>query len=205
MKRSSVFLFSVLVAGAGLPAQVVPGRYIVELEGGPAATSHLRDFAFQSRVASLNRQQAAARQAVKQAGGEVWGSTHTVANALLVRIAPEKAASLRAMPGVRHVHEVRIYHRSLDHALPLVHVPEAWNLIGGQDQAGLGAKIAIIDTGIDSGHPAFQDTSLPMPDGFPKTNKSSDLAYTNGRIIVARAYTESALADGPPALDVEGH
>jgi minor extracellular serine protease Vpr len=204
MQRSGI-LFFLLAAGLGLLAQVVPGRYIVELEGGPAATSHRRDSAFESRVASLKRQQAAARQAVEQAGGEVWGSTHTVANALLVRIAPEQAATLRAMPGVRHVHEVRMYHRSLDHALPLVHVPEAWNLIGGQDQAGLGVRIAIIDTGIDSGHPAFQDTSLPMPAGFPKTNKDSDLSYTNGRIIVARAYTESALADGPPATDIEGH
>jgi minor extracellular serine protease Vpr len=213
MKHSGIFLFLTLVAGLHLPAQVVPGRYIVELDGDPPATlaakrgnrAQASDSEFQAQVASLNRQQAAARQAIEQEGGEVWGSTQAVVNALLVRIAPEKAARLRALPGVRHVHEVRLYHRSLDHALPLVHVPEAWNQIGGQDQAGLGVKIAIIDTGIDSGHPAFQDTSLPMPDGFPKTNKDADLAYTNGRIIVARAYTQLAVANGPPAGDVEGH
>ncbi|MDP8982255.1 MAG: S8 family serine peptidase [Acidobacteriota bacterium] len=193
MQRNSILLFLVLAAGISLRAQVVPGRYIVELQGRPA------------RVGGMTRQQGTAREAIEREGGVVWGSTRAVANALLVRIAPENAARLRNMPGVRHVHEVRMYHRSLDHALPLVHVPEAWNLIGGQDQAGLGVKIAIIDTGIDSSHPAFQDASLPMPDGFPRINKDSDLMYTNGRIIVARAYTETAVEDGPPALDVEGH
>ena len=30
-----------------------------------------------------------------------------------------------------------------------------------------GIKIAILDTGIEQTHPAFQDDSLPMPAGYP--------------------------------------
>jgi hypothetical protein len=33
--------------------------------------------------------------------------------------------------------------------LPLVNAPAAWAALGGREQAGLGVKIAVIDTGVD--------------------------------------------------------
>ncbi|MGI8741308.1 MAG: S8 family serine peptidase [Bryobacteraceae bacterium] len=96
-----------------------------------------------------------------------------------------------------------MFQRSLDHALPIHQVPAAWNLIGGSGNAGLGSKIGIIDTGIDSSHPSFQDRSLAVPQGFPLVTNTSDLAYTNNKIIVARSYTDSGSA--PAAKDIEGH
>lgn len=64
-------------------------------------------------------------------------------------------------------------------------VTEAWNQIGSE-HAGEGVKIAIIDSGIDSGHIGFQDSSTVPPDTFPRVNNDFDLAYTKGKIIVAR-------------------
>src|SRR5205085_5416193 len=119
-------------------------------------------------------------------------------------ISPEKASQLASIPGVVRMHAVRMYQRSLDHALPLHKVPDAWTFIGGAGNAGLGSKVAIIDTGIDSSHPAFQDSSLVTPAGFPIVNSNSDLAYTNNKIIVARSYHESG-SRAVTALDLEGH
>src|SRR5260370_27085731 len=48
-----------------------------------------------------------------------------------------------------------------------------------RSNAGLGIKVAVIDTGIDSRHQAFNDPALTPPPGFPKTNTQFDAAYTN--------------------------
>jgi subtilisin family serine protease len=74
------------------------------------------------------------------------------------------------------------------------------------DLAGAGVRIGIIDTGIDATHPAFVDPSIPMPEGFPRANRASDLAYTSNRVIVARSYRSlfSGLGD-TSAADSDGH
>ena len=193
-------------------AQVVPGRYIVQLEDEPAAPyaahrghrAHRGDAVFASRVAELRARQEALRGALEQNGAQILRANQGAINALVVEVADARANGLSSIPGVKSVHPVRMYQRALDHALPLHQVPAAWNLIGGQAYAGLGVMIAIIDTGIDSTHPAFQDPSLTVPNGFPLTNQSSDQAYTNNKIIVARSYQEPGLTV-PPATDLDGH
>ena len=62
-------------------------------------------------------------------------------------------------------------------------------------------KIAILDTGIDQTHPAFQDSSLAMPKGFPICTKGhpEDCAYTNNKVIVARSYVRMIAAGTGPA------
>ena len=44
----------------------------------------------------------------------------------------------------------------------LLKVDEAWThpAIGGEENAGRGVKIAIVDSGIDQTHPMFQDAQL---------------------------------------------
>ncbi len=108
---------------------------------------------------------------------------------------PSRLAELRTIPGVRYVARVPRYRRSLDRAVQLLNVPAAWNLVGGTANAGAGVKIAIIDTGIESTHPAFQDPSLTPPAGYPVCGIAGMpfatldcTQYTNGKIIVARSY-----------------
>jgi subtilisin family serine protease len=80
-------------------------------------------------------------------------------------------------------------HLTLNKATQLMNAPAAWNLVGGQSNAGKGIKIGILDTGIDQNHPAFQDSSLSFPSGFPKCSGSADAcSYTNTKVIVARSY-----------------
>jgi len=193
-------------------AGTVPDRYIVELTGEPAA----RRMAAEGRRAnemesaryraSVRTEQAAARLEIEQAGGQVIESIDTVGNALFVRMPAGDAARLASLPGVKRVLPVREFKLVLDHAVVVHKIVDAWNQIG-LDQAGLGMKIALIDTGIDNAHPGFQDSTLTVPAGFPKTNAASDKTYTNNKVIVARSYVKmfGAVDPDPSARDDVGH
>ncbi|HTS28389.1 MAG TPA: S8 family serine peptidase [Bryobacteraceae bacterium] len=208
----SVFLL--LVSAAAVFGQVVPGRYLVELSGDPAATAVMkegarfaaRDPRFAARRSAVHLGQASARRGVAAHGGTVLDSLDTVMNALIVRIPEERAAELAQLPGVVAVHPARLLMPHLDHALPLHKVIDAWTALpSGQNSAGAGIKIGIIDSGIDVNNPAFGG-ALPALNGFPQALSASDLAFTNAKIIVAKNYT-TLLPDGgdPDANDRVGH
>src|SRR5262249_1027475 len=169
-----------------LAAAAVPGHYIVELPDDPVGS---RNMSMQQRRTQIRAGQRLVRTRLEAAEAEILESVDTVANAFIVRIPDEKAAQLASIPGVLRVHPVRRFKLNLDHALPLHRVPEAWQQVGIAN-AGKGMKIAIIDTGIDLQHPGFQDPSLPIPTGFPRANNSTDLAFTNNKVIVARSYAD---------------
>ena len=99
---------------------------------------------------------------------KVTGSVQHLLNAIFVNAAPDKVAALRSLPGVAAVVPMRRFH--LLDQLSLSDVQQAWAnaKIGGAGNAGAGIKVGIIDTGIDQTHPSFQDSSLPMPSGFPE-------------------------------------
>ena len=86
---------------------------------------------------------------------------------------------------------------NLNRATQLVNAPAAWTALGGVQNAGAGIKIAIIDTGIDQTHPAFQDSSLAMPAGYPICS-GSDCAFTSNKVIVARSYVRLVAAGSDP-------
>jgi uncharacterized protein (TIGR03437 family) len=88
--------------------------------------------------------------------------------------------------------------------------PSAWSIApGGSGNAGAGIKIGIVDTGIDQTHPAFQDSTLTVPAGFPKCNTDpawSCTAFTTNKVIVARSYVRqiSAYSATDPANPLPG-
>ena len=211
--RGKSFIFAIL-ASIQVFAQQVPGRYIVELDDAPAATQLLQqgraarfqDAEFLARAQAIQRRQAVLQASLEAEGAEVLASTHVVTNTLIVRMPDSRIDRLTSKSGVYRVHAVDLYKPTLDHALPLIHVPEALAQIGGINNAGVGIRIGIIDTGIDVTHPGFQDPSLAMPQGFPRANKDSDLGYTNSKIIVARSYhAASSLTDTSIPRDDVGH
>ena len=211
LTKSRIILFLVPLLAA---AATVPDRYIVELAGEPAAAyavrlghrAHSSDAMFAARADAIRQQHVQMRSALEAKGAQVLGETTAVTNTMFVTIPSARVADLSAIPGVVRVYPVLLYRPALDHALPLLKVPDAWNQIGGAGNAGAGIKVAVIDTGIDSKHPAFNNPSLSPPAGFPKSIKSSDLAFTNGKIIVAKSYsTNSGAITTSPAIDTIGH
>lgn len=118
---------------------------------------------------------------------QVTGSVHTLLNAVFVRVTRDQAASLTGIAGVSRVSYMPRMRRQLDQAVQLIGAPGAWDVLGGPDNAGAGVKIGILDAGIDQNHPAFQDSSMPVPDGYPIA-AGDDIAFTNNKVIVARSY-----------------
>ena len=178
----------------------------------------------QTRVASepyrehLRDVQQAIRTQIEAMQIPVTGAVQHLLNGLFVRATGEQAALLRDLPGVKAVVPLRRYR--INDQLSLSDVQQAWNsaAIGGSGNAGLGLKIAIIDTGIDQTHPSFQDSSLTPPAGFPKCDVPSNCAFTNSKVIVARSYVSTLTAgsnsrdpaadsrpDDLSARDLDGH
>ncbi len=189
MKRACLFCVSVSWALAG----VIPNTYIVQLERPPAlagvrrGTAAARVAAATGRRAQIRSERAALRTRILEADDtQILDSTETVLNALIVT--STNPTRLAALPGVKRVYPSREYKLRLDRAVPLLKGRDAWTVLGGEDNAGAGVKIAILETGIDITHPAFQDSSLPLPDGFPKGSSEDDLTFTNSKVIVARSY-----------------
>src|ERR1039457_7072961 len=114
-------LFLLLAASATF-AQVVPGRYILELSGDPAAVAAIqqgarpdgRATAIAARRTAVRQSQASARAAVAAHGGTVIESLDTVFNGLIVGIPDARAAELLQIPGA-----VKLHSRSEEHTCEL--------------------------------------------------------------------------------------
>jgi len=187
----------------GLPAfgqfipnrSFIPNRYTVILEDPPVSGRFITLEAMRSAPAVAYRQQIESKQAevvkaIQSRNIRVTGTESTLLNAIFVTATPDRLADLQSIPGVLGVRPMRRFKSALNKAVQLMNAPAAWNLVGGQSNAGKGMKIAILDSGIDQTHPAFQDSSLTVPAGFPKctTGHPEDCAYTNNKVIVARSY-----------------
>ena len=136
-------------------------------------------------------------------GVEIQGSLDTVMNAVIARVPMEHYSRVRRMPGVGKVYFSRPQRLVLDASAVLLNAQSLWDKAGGRSQAGRGAKIGIIDSGIDFTHPMFTGSSLTAPAGYPK----GESAFTNGKVIVARNYI-NLLAHPQPvsnASDEVGH
>ncbi|MFB3828201.1 MAG: S8 family serine peptidase [Bryobacteraceae bacterium] len=197
-----------------LAAETVPGRYIVELTAGPVseqlagkrARIGLQGAAASSQRARVRAEQQQVRLQLEQRQARILDSVDTVANALFVDMPDDAAAQVASMPGVKRVVPMRKFHLLLDRAVLLHKAADVWNRVGAE-HAGEGVKIAIIDSGIDSSHPGFRDSSMAAPDSFPRAGRTSDLAYTNSKVIVARSYVDLLQNRDPDASarDHVGH
>jgi len=178
---------SVFFGTALLSAAVVPDQYIVLLSHGAAATTGT------ARTEQVQPLQTRVRAMLSEQNAEVLNTYSNLVNGFAVKMPAGgdpavDRARLEAIPGVVAVRPVRLHRLFLNAAVQVHAISDAWTAIGGKDKAGAGVKVGVIDTGIDNTNPMFQDASLSAPAGFPKVNRNSDLTYTNGKIIVARAY-----------------
>jgi minor extracellular serine protease Vpr len=211
MKQRFPFLlaFSILgISAVPLFAAVLPsGRYALILSDAPLAeragySVQAQASAQESARLQIEAAQQSLRRELRSRRIDVVGAVNTLLNALFVQAAPARQSELESLPGVKAVVPLRRLRLKLNRALPLVNAGAAWNTLGGVGNAGLGMKIAIIDTGIDQTHPAFRDSSLPIPAGFPKC-QGADCAFTNNKVIVARSYVRQLAAGTPPNPEVD--
>ena len=203
-------LFAVLAGGIALfapKAAALPpsGEWIVLLNDAPVVERYPGRIETTRAVAEPYRQhlrqaQQSLRAQIEQSNIRVTGAVEHLLNGLFVRATPAQAAMLRAMPGVKAVMPLRRFH--MNDQLTLSNVASAWSAaaIGGENNAGAGLKIGIIDSGIDQTNPSFFDSSSIAPPGFPKYDTTADKAFTTNKVIVARSYVAS-IAAGSSATD----
>ncbi len=156
----------------------------------------------QAYLAQIDAEQAAFRAAFARAFPDgfvetVRDSTGTtreltyrvVFNGMTVRIPKARPADLlrlRKLPGVKAVFPDRRYEQQMYASNPLIGSPTLWAdaRIGGQENAGKGIKVAVIDSGTYAPNPFFNPAGFSYPPGFPK----GDTRFTTEKVIVARAY-----------------
>lgn len=194
-----------------LSAQVVPNRYLVELSTEPVASvaarnGRLSEEELQTRRALIRAERDAVEAAIQSLGGTVTHSYDTLVNAIAVTMTADAAGQLRQNPNVRSVSPVMRHHTLLDHAVNVHRIAAAWQtLSNGQSSAGAGIKIGILDTGIDTAHPAFQGLTTTVPAGFPIMSGSSDTSGPNNKVIVWRVYSDPGTVDNTTGIDMNGH
>ena len=224
MQRSVGAALLIALLAAVLPAATIPGHYVVELltpsvaeqafgvagsgrPPGNRARMAAGSAAFDSHRSRLRGEQQLMRTRLEQRQARVLGAVDTVANAIFVELMGDDGlAKLRALPGVKRVVPMREFHRVMDRAVLVHKVADAWAQIGG-DRAGQGIKVAVIDTGVEVAHPAFQDREMQAPASFPRATSAADEVNTSGKIIVARSYVSMLPRRDPDlsARDRVGH
>jgi minor extracellular serine protease Vpr len=206
LKRNAILIIAMAVAPAIFAQSAsnpsIYNRYALILEDPPVterfatrdAAESLEGRSYRQR---LEAKQQSLREVLASRHLTVTGSVTMLTNAIFVAAPKERVDELKSLPGVKGIVPLRRYHLNLNRATVLLNAPAAWSALGGAQNAGAGMKIAIIDTGIDQTHPAFQDSSLATLAGYPICT-GSDCAYTNNKVIVARSYVRQLAAGSDP-------
>ncbi len=83
---------------------------------------------------------------------------YSLANGFSGTVTESGLEKLEEHPLVERVYLDKVLYPTLDVSVPQIKAQEAWNLsVGGYNITGVNEAICIIDTGIDTDHPAFQD------------------------------------------------
>lgn len=147
-------------------------RIIVELEDAPlldnrqvAQYSSVSDFLDSSAAQSVERKLERARKAVKSEidttldDAEVRYEYSTVFNGLAVDVAYEDLEAIQDMPGVKDAYVSQVYQliEPVNEVKLVDSVPSiGGDIAKGSGYTGKGMVVAILDTGLDTSHEAFQ-------------------------------------------------
>ncbi len=214
--KKSILLFFVLTVTLAWAAERRPAYVVLttpclaeHFRATPDAARPVRQRLFEAEADNyrsvLRRGKADLATRIAARGIPIDGQTETILNAIYVQATDDDLVWLRNQPGVESAEFGFDVRMNLDTALPLVGVPQVWASLGGEDNAGRGIKIAMIDSGIDTTHPMFSDAGFTAPSGFPKTDatRPGDLSLTNNKVIVVRNFNSTSAE--PDSRDHVGH
>jgi uncharacterized repeat protein (TIGR01451 family) len=106
--------------------------------------------------------EAAAAKALTKA--QVTNRFDVVLGGVSMLVPADQVSVLAKLPGVRAVYPDELLQLDTDNSPQFLGAPSAWNQMGGQENAGEGVVVGVLDTGIWPEHPSFSD---PDPSGKP--------------------------------------
>lgn len=109
------------------------------------------------RRSRIHAEQERVAEAVEALGGTVFLRLETLVNAVVVDLPPEAMSQVSRLPEVRGLFPDRPARRTLTSSVPWIGASTAWSLTSGP-WTGRGARIAIVDSGIDYTHATFGGT-----------------------------------------------
>lgn len=221
-----------------LAQQEFPTYYIVELQDAPVATYkggienlpathrsatgdellNVQSAEVQTYAAYLEARQNELVQVLSEKYPQikVERNLNLLMNGLIVSLPGQVdiKSQLSSIPGVKRVYEHEMFYANTDASLDLISAPEVWEAINegvaGQERAGEGVKVAIIDGGIRAEHAMFQSNGHVRPEGLPNDDYCSTIepTFCNDKLVLARYYTPT-FAVHPDEylspLDLGGH
>lgn len=192
---------------AGLSPSSAKANGLEQFDANLPAAKDYQDFLLQEQRKVMSAMQA------KFPELQVSRHLSLTMNGMVVKL-PGKVdakAELASIPGVKRVFENEMMYTQMDASIDLLNTPEVWSVLGGQDTAGAGVRVAVIDGGITPTHPMFADnghTPLTEPAADDDYCATVDATFCNDKLIVARYYdpTFETLPDEVlTPQDVGGH
>jgi minor extracellular serine protease Vpr len=137
---------------------------------------------------------------------EVVGEYLAVLNGVAVKLNGTAPRTLARGPGVRTVAASAVYRPTMNVSNDLIRASEVWAGLGGQDTAGSGVRVAVIDSGIDLSNPFFDDAGLPaqtQQDECDDQDNDAATPDTNNKVVVCKLFFAGATTGHPPGDDPE--
>ena len=122
-------------------------------------------------------------------------------NAVSVKLGGATLAQVAASSLVKSAQYQGLYYpNAADPDLAILQATDAWAQAGGAANAGTDIKVAIVDSGIDVGHPCFADT------GYPTQARLGNPNFTNNKVIAAKVFNNKIRSGGhtPEAINSHG-
>jgi hypothetical protein len=124
-------------------------------------------------LAHLEREQRGFEQRLRRAAPQarVTEQYQIIIGGVAALVPPDELEEIEALPGVRGVYLDRIEQIQTDASHAFMGTTGLWDQLGGQDQAGEGTIVGILDTGVWPEHPSLSD---PDPLGKPYTHPGGE-------------------------------
>jgi subtilisin family serine protease len=129
---------------------------------------------------------------------QIHASFRTVYGGLAVRLPANHARELLAVRGVAAVQRDRLQQPQTDTTPQFVGATQVWPSLGGENRAGEGVIVGVLDTGIWPNHPSFADPGVEHPGGTfgcefgDGTNPALGDPFTcNDKLIGAYAFVDT--------------
>ena len=140
---------------AGLAATNPEARGESRLNLKAAATTEYRAYL-------KGKQDALETRVEKIDGARVTGRVDLVLNALSAVVRADDVAAVAKLPGVEAVYPDELLQLETDTTPGFIGASSVWSSLGGQESAGEGVIVGVLDSGIWPEHPSFSD---PDPSG----------------------------------------